>query len=152
MSNKVKVGMVQMSCTKDKTANINKTIEGIRKAAKEGAQIICLQELFSSLYFCETEDRKNFDLAEPIPGPTADRIQQLAKETGTVIIASLFERRASGIYNNTTTVYNTDGKFLGIYRKTHIPEDPGFYEKFYFTPGDTGYKVFKTKFGKNRCI
>lgn len=99
-------------------------------------------------YFCEKEDHANFNLAEPIPGPTSDKIQQIAKETGTVVIASLFEKRATGIYHNTSAVFDADGKFLGLYRKSHIPEDPGFYEKFYFTPGDTGYKVFKTKFGK----
>jgi N-carbamoylputrescine amidase len=148
MSNKVKIGLVQMSCSNDRSSNINKAIEGIRKAAKDGARIICLQELFSTLYFCETEDHENFDLAEAIPGPTSDLIQQTAKETGTVIIASLFEKRATGIYHNTAAVFDADGKFLGIYRKSHIPEDPGFYEKFYFTPGDTGYQVFKTKFGK----
>jgi N-carbamoylputrescine amidase len=107
-----------------------------------------LQELFSTLYFCEKEDHANFDFAEPIPGTTSGKIQQIAKETGTVVIASLFEKRATGIYHNTSAVFDADGKFLGIYRKNHIPEDPGFYEKFYFTPGDTGYKVFKTKFGK----
>jgi N-carbamoylputrescine amidase len=148
MSNKIKIGLVQMSCTANRTDNINKAIEGIRKAAKEGAQIICLQELFSTQYFCVTEDHTNFDLAEPIPGPTSEKIQEIAKETGAVVIASLFEKRATGIYHNTSVVFDADGKFLGIYRKNHIPEDPGFYEKFYFAPGDTGYKVFKTKFGK----
>jgi N-carbamoylputrescine amidase len=148
MSNKVKIGLIQMSCTSDRSANINKALEGIRKTAKKGAQIVCLQELFTTLYFCEKEDQANFDFAEPVPGTTSDKIQQIAKETGTVVIASLFEKRATGIYHNTSAVFDADGKFLGIYRKNHIPEDPGFYEKFYFTPGDTGYKVFKTKFGK----
>lgn len=148
MFNKVKVGLVQMSCTKDKASNISKTIENIRKAASKGAQIICLQELFTSLYFCENEDHKNFGLAETIPGPTSDLIRQIAKETETVIIASLFEQRATGVYHNTAAVINADGKLLGTYRKNHIPDDPGFYEKFYFTPGDKGYKVFKTKYGK----
>ena len=148
MSEKVKIGLIQMSCISDRSANINKALEGIRETEKKGAQIICLQELFSTLYFCEKEDHANFNLAEPIPGPTSDKIQQIAKETGTVVIASLFEKRATGIYHNTSAVFDADGKFLGLYRKSHIPEDPGFYEKFYFTPGDTGYKVFKTKFGK----
>ncbi len=147
MPGKVKIGLVQMTCTNDKNANINKAIENIRKASKMGAQIICLQELFATKYFCETEDNENFKLAEPIPGPTSELIQKTAKETGAVIIASLFEQRTIGIYHNTTAVFDADGAFLGIYRKSHIPDDPGFYEKFYFTPGDTGYKVFKTKFG-----
>jgi N-carbamoylputrescine amidase len=148
MSNKIKIGLVQMSCTSDATANINKATEAILKAAKEGANIICLQELFTTLYFCEIEEHDNFELAETIPGPTFNKIQQLAKETGTAIIVSLFEKRAIGIYHNTAVVFDVDGKLLGIYRKIHIPDDPGYYEKFYFTPGDTGYQVFKTKFAK----
>jgi N-carbamoylputrescine amidase len=148
MSNKIKIGLVQMSCTSDRTNNLDKAIKGIKKAANEGAQIICLQELFSTLYFCDTEEHANFELAESIPGKTSDLIQQTAKETGTVIIASLFEKRATGIYHNTSVVFDADGKYLGIYRKNHIPDDPGFYEKFYFTPGDMGYQVFKTRFGK----
>ncbi|HVT86941.1 MAG TPA: carbon-nitrogen hydrolase [Chitinophagaceae bacterium] len=144
---KVKVGLVQMSCTNDKSANLAKAIEGIQKAAAGGAQIVCLQELFTSLYFCDVEDYENFKLAETIPGPSTEALQKVANDTGAVIIASLFEKRAQGIYHNTTTVIDADGTYLGKYRKMHIPDDPAYYEKFYFTPGDLGYKVFKTKFG-----
>lgn len=144
----VHVGLVQMSCVKDKNSNIEKAKEKIREAAKKGAQIICLQEIFSTLYFCDVEDYDNFDLAEKIPGPTTDSLSALAGELGVVIIASLFEKRAEGIYHNTTAVLDADGTYLGKYRKMHIPDDPAFYEKFYFTPGDMGYKVFDTKFGR----
>ncbi|MDD3286461.1 MAG: carbon-nitrogen hydrolase [Bacteroidales bacterium] len=145
---KVKVGLVQLSCTKDKEYNIQKTIESIRKAAQKGANIVCLQELFSSLYFCDVEDYENFKLAEPIPGKTTSMLEEIAKELGVVIIASMFEKRAHGLYFNTTAVIDADGIYLGKYRKMHIPDDPGYYEKFYFTPGDTGYMTFKTKFGR----
>lgn len=144
----VRVGLVQMSCTADKAANIAKALEKTREAAQKGAQIVCLQELFTSLYFCDVEDYDNFKLAEAIPGPTTEQFQALAKELGVVIIASLFEKRAQGLYHNTTAVIDADGSYLGKYRKMHIPDDPGYYEKFYFTPGDLGYKVFETKFGK----
>jgi N-carbamoylputrescine amidase len=143
---KVQVGLVQMSCTADKQQNLQKAIEKVREAAQKGAQIVCLQELFTSLYFCDVEDYDNFKLAEPIPGPSTDELSKLAAELGVVIIASLFEKRAQGLYHNTTAVLDADGQYLGKYRKMHIPDDPGFYEKFYFTPGDLGYKVFKTKF------
>ncbi len=143
---KVNVGLIQMSCSSDKQANIAKAEERIRTAAAQGAQIICLQELFSSLYFCDVEDYANFSLAEPVPGATSERFGSLAKELGVVIVASLFEKRAQGLYHNTTAVLDADGAYLGSYRKMHIPDDPGYYEKFYFTPGDLGYKVFKTKF------
>lgn len=142
----VKVGLVQMSCTKDKQENLDKAIVKVREAAANGAQIVCLQELFTSLYFCDVEDYDNFDLAESIPGPSTDALQVVAKELGVVIIASLFEKRAEGLYHNTTAVLDADGSYLGKYRKMHIPDDPAYYEKFYFTPGDLGYKVFKTKF------
>ena len=145
---KVKVGLVQLSCTKDKEYNIQKTIESIRKAAQKGANIVCLQELFSSLYFCDVEDYENFKLAEPIPGKTTSMLEEIAKELGVVIIASMFEKRAHGLYFNTTAVIDADGIYLGKYRKMHIPDDPGYYEKFYFTPGDTGYMTFNTKFGR----
>ena len=141
----VKVGLVQMSCTADKQANIQKATELIREAAGKGAQIVCLQELFASLYFCDTEDHDNFNLAESIPGPTSEAVSKLAAELKVVIIASLFEKRTKGIYHNTTVVLDADGVYLGKYRKMHIPDDPAYYEKFYFTPGDLGYKVFKTK-------
>jgi len=143
---KVKIGMVQMSCSADKDENIKKAISKIREAAGKGAQIICLQELFTSLYFCDVEDYENFRLAEPIPGPTTDSLKTVAKELGVVIIASLFEKRAHGIYHNTTAVIDADGDYLDKYRKMHIPDDPAYFEKFYFTPGDLGYKVFKTRF------
>jgi len=143
---KVKVGLIQMSCTKDPAANMSKTIVKIREAAQKGAQIICLQELFRSLYFCDVEDYENFKLAEPIPGPSTEEFQKLSKELNVVIIASLFEKRTNGIYHNTTAVIDADGSYLGKYRKMHIPDDPGYYEKFYFTPGDLGYKTFKTKY------
>ena len=142
----VKTALVQMSCLKDKQQNITKAIEKIKELAAAGAQIVCLQELFTSLYFCDVEDYENFKLAEVIPGPATDTLSQLAKELGVVIIASLFEKRAEGLYHNTTAVLDADGTYLGKYRKMHIPDDPAYYEKFYFTPGDLGYKVFKTKF------
>jgi N-carbamoylputrescine amidase len=148
MSKKIQVGLVQMSCSADVESNIQKAINGIREAAQKGAQIVCLQELFTSLYFCDVEDHHNFSLAEAIPGPTTNRLGELAGELGVVIIASLFEKRAQGLYHNTTAVLDADGSYLGKYRKMHIPDDPGYYEKFYFTPGDLGYKVFDTKFAK----
>lgn len=146
MSKKVNVGLVQLSCSSNVKDNFEKNIKGIREAAAKGAQIVCLQELFGSLYFCDVEDYDNFKLAEAIPGPSTDAFQALSKELGIVIIASLFEKRAEGLYHNTTAVIDADGSYLGKYRKMHIPDDPGYYEKFYFTPGDLGYKVFKTKF------
>jgi N-carbamoylputrescine amidase len=142
----VKVGLIQMSCTADVVANKHKAVEKIKEAAKGGANIICLQELYTSLYFCDVEAYENFKLAEPIPGKTTDELSALAKSLGVVIIASLFEKRAEGLYHNTTAVLDADGTYLGKYRKMHIPDDPAYFEKFYFTPGDLGYKVFKTKF------
>lgn len=142
----VKIGTVQMSCVADKALNLAKAIDQIRVAAAKGAQIICLQELFTSLYFCDVEDYDNFELAEAIPGPSTEALQNVAAELGVVIVASLFEKRAEGLYHNTTAVIDADGEYLGKYRKMHIPDDPGFYEKFYFTPGDLGYKVFKTRY------
>ena len=142
----VHVGLVQMTCTASKEENLRKAIEKTREAAAKGAQIVCLQELFTSLYFCDEENYDNFSLAETIPGPSTDSLGALAKELGVVIIASLFEKRAQGLYHNTTAVLDADGAYLGKYRKMHIPDDPAYYEKFYFTPGDLGYKIFKTKF------
>jgi N-carbamoylputrescine amidase len=144
----VKIGTVQTTCTANKAENLAKAIAQIRVAAAKGAQIVCLQELFTSLYFCDVEDHDNFLLAEAIPGPSTDALSPVAKELGVVIIASLFEKRAQGLYHNTTAVIDADGTYLGKYRKMHIPDDPGFYEKFYFTPGDTGYRIFETKFAK----
>jgi len=145
---KVNIGLVQMSCVQDKNSNLTKTIDKINEVAAKGAQIICLQELFTSLYFCDIEDHDNFILAEAIPGPSTDILSKVAKEKNVVIIASLFEKRSQGLYHNSTAVIDADGKYLGKYRKMHIPDDPGFYEKFYFTPGDLGYKVFETKYAK----
>jgi len=142
----VKIGVVQMTCTASVEENLNKAINQVRAAAAKGAEIVCLQELFTSLYFCDVEDYENFKLAEAIPGATTDILGTLAKELKVVIIASLFEKRAKGIYHNTTAVLDADGTYLGKYRKMHIPDDPAFYEKFYFTPGDLGYKTFKTKY------
>lgn len=145
---RVKIGLLQLSCSADVVKNLEKTKQAIRKAAGEGAQVVCLQELFRSLYFCDLEDYENFALAEKIPGPSTETFSALARELGVVLVVSLFEKRAEGIYHNTTAVLDADGKYLGKYRKMHIPDDPGFYEKFYFTPGDLGYKVFSTRFGK----
>jgi len=145
---KVAIGLVQMSCTPSKQENLSKAIEKIREAADKGAQIVCLQELFTSLYFCDTENYDHFALAERIPGPSTETLSAVAKELNVVIIASLFEKRAQGLYHNTTAVLDADGTYLGKYRKMHIPDDPAYYEKFYFTPGDLGYKVFETKYAK----
>jgi N-carbamoylputrescine amidase len=145
---KVKIGLVQMTCVADVNTNLHKAIEQVKVAASKGANIVCLQELFTSLYFCDVEAYENFNLAETIPGKTTDILCEVAKENGVVIIASLFEKRTSGIYHNTTAVIDSDGTYLGKYRKMHIPDDPAYYEKFYFTPGDLGYKNFDTKFGR----
>lgn len=142
----VKVGLVQMSCTAEKYKNLYKAIEKIREAAAKGAQIVCLQELFTSLYFCDEENHDHFSLAESIPGPSTDTLSKISAELNVVIIASLFEKRTQGLYHNTTAVLDADGTYLGKYRKMHIPDDPAYYEKFYFTPGDLGYKVFNTKY------
>jgi N-carbamoylputrescine amidase len=144
----VTLGLVQMRCDPDPEANLDKAVDCIRQAAINGAQIICLQELFLFPYFCQCEDPKQFDLAEPIPGPTTQRLACVARETGTIIVASLFERRAAGVYHNTAAVLNRDGSLLGIYRKMHIPDDPLYYEKYYFTPGDLGFRAFDTDFGR----
>jgi len=137
-----------MSCVADKKTNIEKAIQKIREAAQQGGQIICLQELFTSLYFCDEQRYESFELAESIPGDTTEILGKLAAELGVVIVASLFEKRTQGIYHNTTAVLDADGSYLGKYRKMHIPDDPNYYEKFYFTEGDMGYKVFDTKFAK----
>ncbi|MDP1880645.1 MAG: carbon-nitrogen hydrolase [Parachlamydiaceae bacterium] len=145
---KVKVGLIQLSCSSNAEQNFNHAIDLIRSAASKGAKVICLPELFKSLYFCDVEDHENFKLAETIPGPSTERLSTLAKELQVVLIASLFEKRTHGLYHNTTVVIDADGSLLGKYRKMHIPDDPGYYEKFYFTPGDLGYKVFDTKYAK----
>ena len=147
VSKEIKIGIIQTTCFADKQKNLDKSVELIRNVASKGAQVVCMQELFASLYFCDVEDYSNFNLAEPIPGPSTNLFQKIASELGIVIIASLFEKRTEGLYHNTIAVIDADGSYLGKYRKMHIPDDPGYYEKFYFTPGDLGYKVFKTKFG-----
>ncbi len=144
----VTVGLVQTACGPGKQENIDKAVAKVREAAALGANIICLQELFASIYFCWEENYGYFDLSESIPGPTTAVFQALARELDVVIIASLFEKRAEGVYHNTIAVIDADGKYLGKYRKHHIPDDPGYYEKFYFSPGDTDYKVFDTKYGR----
>jgi N-carbamoylputrescine amidase len=141
------VALIQQSCSEDRTANISKTISMIRKAADMGAGLVVLQELHTSLYFCQSEETSNFDLAEPIPGPTTGKLGELARELGIVIVASIFEFRAPGLYHNTAVVLERDGSIAGTYRKMHIPDDPGFYEKFYFTPGDFGFTPIKTSAG-----
>lgn len=144
----VKIGIVQTACTANKAENLAKAVEKIKEVAQKGAQIVCLQELFTSLYFCDIEDYTRFDLAEPIPGPSTEILAKTAQECGVAIVASLFENRADAVYHNTAAVIDADGTYLGKYRKMHIPDDPGYHEKFYFTPGDLGYKVFETKFAK----
>ena len=144
---KTTVALVQMRCGPDPAANLERAIGFIRDAAKQGGQIVCLPELFQSQYFCQSEDHANFALAEPVPGPTTARLEEVAREAGVVIVASLFEKRAAGVYHNTAAVIDSDGKFLGKYRKMHIPDDPAFYEKFYFTPGDLGFKAWPTRQG-----
>lgn len=147
-SKNVKIGLVQMTCSMDPKANLAKAISKVREAAELGAQIICLQELFTSQYFCQIEDHKYFELAEEIPGPSTDALGAVAKELKVVIVASLFERRAAGIYHNTAAILDADGSYLGKYRKMHIPDDPLFYEKFYFTPGDLGFRAWQTRYAK----
>lgn len=141
------IGIIQMKMSADPQANLAHAIDLLREAKKKGVQVACLPELFRSYYFCQSEDHSYFDLAEPIPGPTSTALADVAKELDMVIIASLFERRAAGLYHNTVVVLDADGTDLGIYRKMHIPDDPRYYEKFYFTPGDTGFKSFVTKYG-----
>ena len=148
MADKFTVGLVQMKCTTNKEENLARATEKIREAAKRGAQIISLQELFAGEYFCRTEDAALFDLAEPVPGPTTERLAKVAKELKVALVASVFERRAAGVYHNTCAVLDADGSYLGKYRKMHIPDDPLYYEKFYFTPGDLGFLNFDTKYAR----
>lgn len=147
-SHTVRVALVQHSCVDDRETNLDTTGQGIADAASEGAQLVLLPELHTSLYFCQTEDTGHFDLAEAIPGPTSKRLAKLAKQHKVVIVGSVFERRAAGIYHNTAIVLDTDGSVAGTYRKMHIPDDPGYYEKFYFTPGDQGFRPIQTSLGK----
>jgi N-carbamoylputrescine amidase len=148
VADKLTIGLIQRKCSLDPAENLARTIDAIRNAAGRGAQIICTQELFRSQYFCREENHDRFDLAEPIPGPSTEALAKVAREAGVVIIASLFERRAAGLYHNTAAVLDADGSLLGIYRKMHIPDDPLYYEKFYFTPGDLGFPNFDTRHGR----
>ena len=147
-SNSVAIGMIQMSCGPNPDENFKKALSRIKEAAKQGAQIVCLQELFRSQYFCQTEDIKLFALAETIPGPSTEALGRIARDKKIVIVASLFEKRTPGIYHNTAVIIDANGKIAGKYRKMHIPDDPLYYEKFYFTPGDLGFQTHDTKFGK----
>jgi N-carbamoylputrescine amidase len=147
-SDKFTLGLVQMSCSADGDANLEKAISLIRQAANQGADVICLPELFRSLYFCQRVDPALFELAEPVPGPTTDKLGQLAKQIGKVVVASIFERRSAGVYHNTAAILDADGSLAGIYRKMHIPDDPLYYEKYYFTPGDIGFQAIDTRFGR----
>ena len=148
MAKKFTLGLVQMRCTTNKEDNLTRAEDGIREAAVRGAQVICLHELFAGEYFCRTEDAALFDLAEPVPGPTTERLAKLAKEKKVALVVSVFERRAAGVYHNTCAVLDADGGYLGKYRKMHIPDDPLYYEKFYFTPGDLGFLNFDTKYAR----
>src|SRR5436190_988340 len=147
MPDKFKIGLVQMSMSENSDANLAKAVARIREAAQQGATLVCLPELFRTQYIGQREDHALFDLAEAVPGPTTETLGKIAKENGVVVIASLFERRAAGLYHNTAAVIDADGKVKGIYRKMHIPDDPSYYEKFYFTPGDLGFRAFDTKVG-----
>ena len=142
------IGLVQMRMGSDPAANLDRAVSHIREAARRGARVVCLPELFRTPYFCQREDAALFDLAEPIPGPTSDALAKVARELGVVVVASLFERRAAGVYHNTAVVLDADGTERGRYRKMHIPDDPLYYEKFYFTPGDLGFRAFDTSVGK----
>src|SRR5581483_361884 len=148
MADKFTIALVQMKCTANAGENLSRAIEKIREAAARGAQIISLHELFRSEYFCRTENAELFNLAEPVPGPTTDKLAQIAREKKVALVVSLFERRAAGIYHNSVAVLDADGSFLGKYRKMHIPDDPLYYEKFYFTPGDLGFPSFNTKYAR----
>ncbi len=148
MNHSLKIGLVQQACSEDRNHNLAASVAGIRAAQARGAQLVLLQELHTGVYFCQTEDTQRFDQAEPVPGPTTDTLGALAQELGIVIVASLFERRAAGLYHNTAVVLDSDGRIAGCYRKMHIPDDPGFYEKFYFTPGDLGFQPIDTSVGR----
>jgi N-carbamoylputrescine amidase len=145
---KFRIGLVQMTCSPDPAQNLDKAVVKVKEAAAQGAQVVCLQELFRSQYFCREEDARLFDLAESIPGPSTEVLSRVARENNVAIVASLFEKRAEGLYHNTAAMIDSDGALLGIYRKMHIPDDPLYFEKFYFTPGDTGFRNFDTKSGR----
>ena len=144
----VTLGLVQTSCSANPQENLRKTLAAATGAVKQGANIICTQELFRSQYFCQSEDHEHFKLAEPIPGPSTAAFQKFARQHKAVVVASLFERRAAGLYHNTAVIIDADGTLLGRYRKMHIPDDPLFYEKFYFTPGDLGFRAWSTRYGR----
>ncbi|MCU1299246.1 MAG: Nitrilase/cyanide hydratase and apolipoprotein N-acyltransferase [Acidobacteriaceae bacterium] len=145
---KFKIGLVQMSTTADPEQNLRRALDYVRDAASRGAQVVCLPELFQTQYFCQRQDAALFDLAEQIPGPTTAKLSELAKQLKIVLVASLFEKRAAGVYHNTAAMFDVDGKLLGLYRKMHIPDDPLYYEKYYFTPGDLGFRAFDTGVGR----
>ena len=142
------IGLIQLSCSPDPDANLQKAVQRVREAGRNGAQIICLPELFRTQYFCQREDPALFDLAETIPGPTTEALSKVAMETKAVVVVSLFEKRARGLYHNTAVLIGSDGQIKGLYRKMHIPDDPLYYEKYYFTPGDLGFKAFDTEMGR----
>jgi N-carbamoylputrescine amidase len=146
-SSTVRIGLLQYACSPDPRANLKHVLALTERAARQGAQIVCTPELFRSHYFCQSEDHANFKLAEPIPGPSTAAFQKLARQRRIVVVASLFEKRAPGVYHNTAVIIDADGSLLGLYRKMHIPDDPLFYEKFYFTPGDLGFRAWRTRFG-----
>lgn len=160
MNTPVRVGLIQEAVTSDRDANVERAIERVREAAGRGAQIVCLQELFNAQYFCKAQKPERFDIAEPIPGPTVERMQKIAQELGVVLIVPVFERQAAGVYRNSAAIVDADGAMLGVYRKMHIPDDPLFYEKYYFTPGDSheshddehkgasGFRVWNTRYAK----
>jgi N-carbamoylputrescine amidase len=147
-ASEVTLGLIQMRCSTDPDDNVARAVARVREAARAGAQVVCLPELFRTQYFCQTEDHAQFALAEPIPGPTTEALARAAREARVVVIASLFERRAAGIYHNTAVIIDADGTVRGMYRKMHIPDDPRYYEKFYFTPGDLGFRAFDTAAGR----
>ncbi len=147
-SSKFIIALVQMRCSAEPADNLARAVERIGEAAEKGARVVCLEELFRTQYFCQREDAALFDLAEPIPGPTTERLSETARARGVVVVASIFERRAPGVYHNSVAVLDADGSLAGIYRKTHIPDDPLYYEKYYFTPGDLGYRAFDTRVGR----
>src|ERR1700722_5084324 len=142
------LGLIQMRCEADREANLERTVAAIRRAADNDAEIVCLQELFRSQYFCQKQAPELFDLAEPVPGPTTKRLAEVAAETETVVIASVFEKRANGGYHNTAVVLDADGALVGVYRKMHIPDDPLYCEKYYFAPGDLGFRAFDTRYAR----
>ncbi len=148
MASRFKVGLVQMAMSPEPATNLERAVACVREARRAGADVVCLPELFRSQYFCQREDASLFDLAEPVPGPTTEALGRAAKEAGAVVVAPIFERRAPGLYHNSAAIIDADGQVRGLYRKMHIPDDPAFYEKFYFTPGDLGFRAFDTQAGR----